>query len=161
MMMKPIQMLGTVYASRHASTGVSATSRGKHIMKRVMILASAAMISVALLSGGAGAQGTSQTVELVKVDVQKLAAGYRASKVMGSSVLNDGNETIGKIDDILVSSDGKKPYAVLSIGGFLGMGTHLVVVPYDTLNFADNKVVLPGGTKDGLRMLPEFKYAAD
>lgn len=80
---------------------------------------------------------------------------------MGSSVLNDGNETIGKIDDILVSSDGKKPYAVLSIGGFLGMGTHLVVVPYDTLNFADNKVVLPGGTKDGLRMLPEFKYAAD
>lgn len=130
-------------------------------MKRVMILASAAMISVALLSGGAGAQGTSQTVELVKVDVQKLAAGYRASKVMGSSVLNDGNETIGKIDDILVSSDGKQPYAVLSIGGFLGMGTHLVVVPYDTLNFADNKVVLPGGTKDGLRMLPEFKYAAD
>jgi len=130
-------------------------------MKRVMILASAAMISVALLSGGAGAQGTSQTVELVKVDVQKLAAGYRASKVMGSSVLNDGNETIGKIDDILVSSDGKQPYAVLSIGGFLGMGTHLVVVPYDMLNFADNKVVLPGGTKDGLRMLPEFKYAAD
>jgi hypothetical protein len=48
---------------------------------------------------------------------------------------------------------------VLSIGGFLGMGTHLVVVPYDTLKFIDNKVTLPGGTKDGLKMLPEFKYA--
>jgi hypothetical protein len=128
-------------------------------MKRVMVFASAAMIGVALLSGGAGAQGTPQTVELVKVDVQKLAAGYRASKVIGSSVVNDANETIGKIDDLLISSDGKQPYAVLSVGGFLGMGTRLVVVPYETLKFIDNKVVLPGGTKEGLKMLPEFKYA--
>jgi PRC-barrel domain len=110
------------------------------MMKRVTILAGAAMIGVALLSGGARAQGTPQTVELlVKVDVQKLAAGYRASKIIGSAVVNDANETIGKIDDLLVSLDGKQPYAVLSIGGFLGMGTHLVVVPYDSLKFADNK----------------------
>jgi hypothetical protein len=130
-------------------------------MKRAMILAGAAMIGAALLSGGARAQGTPQTIELlVKVDVQKLAAGYRASKIIGSAVVNDANETIGKIDDLLVSLDGKQPYAVLSIGGFLGMGTHLVVVPYDSLKFADNNVILPGGTKEGLRRLPEFKYAA-
>ena len=92
--------------------------------------------------------------------MQKLAAGYRASKVIGSSVVNDKNETIGKIDDLLVSLDGKQPYAVLSIGGFLALGTHLVVVPYDSLRFADNKMILPGGTKEGLRRLPEFKYAA-
>ena len=118
------------------------------------------MIGLALLSSDARAQGTPQTVELVKVDVQKLAAGYRASKVIGSSVVNEANETIGQIDDLLVSLDGKEPYAVLSIGGFLGMGTHLVVVPYDTLKFPDKKVMLPGGTKEGLKMLPEFKYAA-
>jgi PRC-barrel domain len=124
-----------------------------------MVLASAAMVGVALLSGGAGAQVTPQTVDLAKVDVHTLAAGYRASKVIGSSVVNDANETIGKIDDLLVSPDGKQPYAVLSIGGFLGMGTHLVVVPYAALKFADEKVMLPGGTKEGLKMLPEFKYA--
>ena len=118
-------------------------------MKRVMVLASAAVIGVAVQSGGAGAQGTPQTVELVKVDVQKLAAGYRASKVIGTSVVNDANETIGKIDDLLVSSDGKQPYAVLSIGGFLGVGTHLVVVPYETLKFADKRVTLPGGSRRG------------
>ena len=128
-------------------------------MKRVMVLASAAMIGVALLSGDAGAQGTPQTIDLVKVDVQKLAAGYRASTVIGSNVVNDANETIGEISDLLVSLDGKQPYAVLSIGGFLGMGTRLVVVPYDTLKFADKKVRLPGGTKQGLKALPEFKYA--
>jgi hypothetical protein len=128
-------------------------------MKRAIALASAAMIGAALLAGGAEAQGTPQTVELVKVDVQKLAAGYRSSKVVGTSVVNDANETIGKIDDLLVSLDGKQPYAVLSIGGFLALGTHLVVAPYDSLKFADNKVILPGGTKEGLKMLPEFKYA--
>jgi hypothetical protein len=128
-------------------------------MNKAMLLASSAMISVALLSGGAGAQGTPQTIELVKLDVQKLAAGYRSSKVVGTSVLNDAGETIGTIDDLLISADGKQPYAVLSIGGFLGMGTHLVVVPYETLKFADKKVKLPGGTKEKLKMLPEFKYA--
>ena len=129
------------------------------MIKKSMVLASAAMIGIAVLSGGAGAQGTPQTVELVKVDVQKLAAGYRSSKVVGSNVVNDANETIGKIDDLLVSRDGRQPYAVLSVGGFLGMGNRLVVVPYDLLKFGDSKVILPGGTKEGLKMLPEFKYA--
>jgi hypothetical protein len=127
-------------------------------MKKVVGLASAAMIGFALLSGGARAQATPQTVELAKIDVHTLSAGYRASKVIGSSVVNDADETIGKIDDLLVSPNGKEPYAVLSIGGFLGMGTHLVVVPYETLKFDDKRVILPGGTKDGLKMMPEFKY---
>jgi len=107
------------------------------------------------------AQGVPQTVEITKVDVQKVAAGYRASKVIGSSVLNEANETIGKIDDLLVTRDGKDPYAVLSIGGFLGMGTHLVVVRYDSLKFAENKIVLPGGSKEGLKMLPTFQYSKE
>jgi sporulation protein YlmC with PRC-barrel domain len=130
-------------------------------MKKAMIFASAAMLGVALLSCPAGAQGTSQTVDLAKVDVQKLSAGYRASKVVGSSVLNDSNETIGKIDDLLVSPDGKAPFAVLSVGGFLGLGARLVVVPYDSLKLVENKVVLRGGTKERLKMLPESKYAQD
>jgi len=91
--------------------------------------------------------------------VQKVAAGYRASKVIGNSVLNDAHETIGKIDELLVTRDGKEPYVVLSIGGFLGMGTHMVVVRYDSLKFDDNEIVLPGGTKDGLKMLPAFQYS--
>src|SRR5260221_14745577 len=95
-------------------------------MNKAIMYASAAMIGVFLVGGRAEAQVAPQTVELAKVNVQKLAAGYRASKVIGTSVTNDANETIGKIDDLLVSSDGKDPYAVLSIGGFLGMGSRLV-----------------------------------
>ena len=55
-------------------------------------------------------QGVQQTVPIAKVDVQTVAAGYRASKVIGSSVLNEARETIGKIDDLLVTRDGKEPY---------------------------------------------------
>ena len=130
-------------------------------MKKTMLLASAAMFGVVFLAANVNAQGVPQTVEITKVDVQKVAAGYRASKVVGSSVVNDANETIGKIDDLLVTRDGKEPYVVLSVGGFLGMGTRMVVIRYDSLKFADNKIVLPGGTKDGLTMLPAFEYSKE
>jgi len=99
-----------------------------------------------------------QTVELAKVDISQVSAGYRASKVIGSTVVNDADESIGAIDDLLVSPDGKATYVVLSVGGFLGMGKKLVVVPYSSLQLGD-KIVLPGGSKDGLSNLPEFKYA--
>ncbi len=130
-------------------------------MKKTMLFASAAIIGMSFLTAHVNAQGIPQTVEITKVDVQKVAAGYRASKVIGSSVSNDANETIGKIDDLLVTRDGKEPYVVLSVGGFLGMGTRLVVIRYDSLKFADNKIVLPGGTKDGLKMLPAFQYSKE
>src|ERR1041385_2210862 len=55
---------------------------------------------------------------------RRAEGGSRLSGIQGrNSVLNDANETIGKIDDLLVTRDGKEPYVVLSIGGFLGMGT--------------------------------------
>jgi hypothetical protein len=130
-------------------------------MKKALLLASAAVIGIVVLAANANAQGAPQTVAITRVDVQKVAAGYRASKVIGSSVINDSNENIGKIDDLLVTRDGKEPYAVLSVGGFLGMGTHMVVIRYDSLKFADNKIVLPGGTKDGLKMLPAFQYSKE
>jgi sporulation protein YlmC with PRC-barrel domain len=102
-----------------------------------------------------------QTIEIAKVDVQMLQAGYRASKVIGTSVVNGANENIGRVDDLLVSPDGKTPYAVLSVGGFLGMGSHLVAVPYEQMKVVDKKLVLQGGSKESLRMLPEFKYASE
>ena len=102
-------------------------------MKKTMLLASAAIIGVSFLAAPAKAQGVPQAVEITKVDVQKVAAGYRASKVIGSSVINAANETIGKIDDLLVTRDGKEPYAVLSVGGFLGMGTRTVSYTHLTL----------------------------
>ncbi|MBP6769521.1 MAG: PRC-barrel domain-containing protein [Reyranella sp.] len=106
------------------------------------------------------AQGAPQTVQLVKVDVVKLSTGYRASKVIGSSVVNEAGDTVGKIDEIIVGPDGKAPFVVLSVGGFLGLGDKLIVLPYEQLRTNGKKMVLPGATKDSLKALPEFKYAS-
>ena len=106
------------------------------------------------------AQGAPQTVQLVKVDVVKLSTGYRASKVIGSSVVNEAGDTVGKIDDIIVGADGKAPFVVLSVGGFLGVGDKLVALPYEQMRTNGKKIVLPGATKDSLKALPEFKYAS-
>jgi ribosomal 30S subunit maturation factor RimM len=94
----------------------------------------------------------------MKVDPTTLAPGYRTSKVVGSTVVNEAKETVGTIDDLIVTPTEKVPFAVLSVGGFLGMGTKYVVVPFSSLQVKDKQMVLPGATKDSLRALPEFKY---
>jgi PRC-barrel domain len=127
-------------------------------MKGASLVAGAAMVSTVLFAGPVWAQGAPQTV-IERVDVQKLAAGYRSSKIVGSPVVNDANEKIGDVDDLLVEPSDKVLFAVLSVGGFLGMGEHLVVVPFSRLQITGNRVLLPGGTKDALKALPEFKYA--
>ena len=128
-------------------------------MKKTLLLAGAVMIGVASLAAHLNAQGVQQSVQIAKVDVQTVEGGYRASMVIGSSVVNDADQSIGKIDDLLITRDGKEPYAVLSIGGFLGIDAKLVVIRYDSLNFVGKKIVLPGGSKDQLNMLPAFEYS--
>lgn len=116
-------------------------------MKRAMILASAVTVRVVLLSGGTEAQNTAQTVGLVKLD------GGRVPYVQGHWQQRRQRYRRTHRQDRRHSgfvSDGKQPYAVLSIGGFRGLGTHLVVVPYDDLTAINDKVTLPGGTKDRL-----------
>jgi ribosomal 30S subunit maturation factor RimM len=94
----------------------------------------------------------------MKVDPASLATGYRTSKLVGSTVVNEANETVGTIDDLIVTPTEKVPFAVLSVGGFLGMGSKYVVVPFSSLQVKDKKMVLAGATKDSLKALPEFKY---
>ena len=90
--------------------------------------------------------------------VAQSAMGERASAIIGANVLNNGGDTIGKVDDLLITMDGKVPQAVLSVGGFLGVGARLVLVPYDSLKIADEKVTYANGTKDSLNALAEFQY---
>jgi hypothetical protein len=102
-----------------------------------------------------------ETIALVTVDVAAVAKGYRASKLTGSSVVNDKNEKIGTLDDIIIGRD-RVLFAVLQVGGFLHIGGHLVAVPFQDLVLDDTggKITLPGATPDELKKLPEFKYAA-
>jgi sporulation protein YlmC with PRC-barrel domain len=102
-------------------------------------------------------------VQLIKVDLSVVAKGYRMSKMIGSTVINDKNEKIGTVDDVIADKDKKQlSFAVLQVGGFLGLGGRLVAVPYDSLVIDDagQKVTLPGASKDELKKLSEFNYPA-
>jgi hypothetical protein len=127
-------------------------------MKKIVLLA-VCLLSAATMGGPVAGQGAPQAVGLFRVELANVTTGYRASKVIGASVVNEKGETIGKVDDVFISQDGKAPYAILSVGGFLGVASRLVVVRYQDLSFANNKVTLAGATKEQLGLLPEFKYA--
>jgi len=123
-------------------------------------LAIALMTSVVLATRPALPQSA---VQLIKVDLSVVAKGYRMSKMIGSTVINDKNEKIGTVDDVIADKDKKQlSFAVLQVGGFLGLGGRLVAVPYDSLVIDDagQKITLPGGSKDELKKLSEFNYPA-
>ncbi|GBD49567.1 PRC-barrel domain-containing protein [Methylopila sp. Yamaguchi] len=100
-----------------------------------------------------------QAVRLVVVDVKTVGQGYQASKLIGAKVENDKSEKIGSLDDLIITKE-RELFAVLQVGGFLGLGGHLVAVPYASLNISDDgaKITLAGGSKEALGKLPEFQY---
>ena len=60
---------------------------------------------------------------------------WRSAALVGATVYNGAGTSIGEISNLLVSPTGRVTTAVLSVGGFLGMGTKLVAVPYNALQF--------------------------
>lgn len=121
-------------------------------------LAATALMFISVHALPALAQGAKQTVSLKEVNPLTLATGYRSSKVVGSTVYNEAKEDIGKIDDLIVTSKDSVPYAVLSVGGFLGMGAHHIVVPASALDVVDGRMMLRGASKDSLKALPNYSY---
>lgn len=103
----------------------------------------------------------SQGVQLVKVDVAVVASGYRLSKLTGHNVVNDKNENIGKVDDVVIARD-HSLFTVLQVGGFLGIGSRFVAVPFDSLKIDEkaSKLELPGASRDELKKLAEFNYSS-
>jgi len=97
--------------------------------------------------------------DVVVVDVVAVAEGYRASKLRGMKVVNSQSDKIGDLDDLIIGRD-RVLFAIIQIGGFLGIGSYFVAVPYNSLQISDNgaRITLPGATKEELKRMPEFKY---
>ena len=69
---------------------------------------------------------------------------WRTSKLVGLSVYNDKNESVGSINDMLADKNGKIVAVVIGVGGFLGVGEHLVAVPFEKVKFSDQPVAYTG-----------------
>ena len=90
------------------------------------------------------------------------------------------SRTIGDISDVILDKSGKAAAVIIGVGGFLGMGEHLVSVPFDQMrkrariararrgplpptrasndNWYPDDATLTGATKDQLKHMPKFKY---
>ena len=110
---------------------------------------------------GAGAGGAPAGAALAAVDGASMRDARRASRVIGAAVYNESNESIGEVDDIVLPANGGPPVAIVSVGGFLGIGAKLVAVPYERLRAAGerNRWTLTGAaSRDDLNRLPTFSY---
>jgi hypothetical protein len=116
------------------------------------------VLIAAELASAAFSQGAPQKIATVVVELKSLAVGYRTTRVVGSLVVNDAGEAVGRVDDLIITPGGKAPYAVLSVGGFLGVATRLVVVPTTALDVYKKRLVLHGATRASLAKLPGFAY---
>ena len=80
------------------------------------------------------------------------------NKVIGDSVVNRAGENLGKIEELMLDLEkGRVAYAVLSFGGFMGMGEKLFAVPFEALKLdASREHFTLDVDKEKLKNAPSF-----
>jgi hypothetical protein len=93
------------------------------------------------------------------------AGEVRASKLIGTAVKNQAGETIGDINELVLTKDGQIAAAVIGVGGFLGIGEREVAVSFESLRMTQdenrNAVVSLNTTKDALKAAPQWEWMSD
>jgi hypothetical protein len=89
-------------------------------------------------------------------------AAADASKLIGRSVKNPNNDTIGKVESVYLDAGGKVDSVIVGVGGFLGVGERYARLHWKDLQVSDNgeRVVL-NMTKDQLKAIAPYKYKDD
>jgi len=118
-----------------------------------LVVAAAVADSVAQTAG-------STVLAISQTELREVAVGWSVKKeILGKDVYNDAGDKIGDVNDLIVSPTRKVTYAIIGVGGFLGMGEHNVAVPVGGFKQEQGRIVLPGATKDALKAAPKFEYA--
>jgi sporulation protein YlmC with PRC-barrel domain len=105
------------------------------------------------------------TLGVTVVEMEAVVIGWSAKRdLLGKTVLNDKKDKIGKIEDIIITpaADSKIPFAsfaIIGVGGFLGIGRNDVAIPMEQIKLEGGNLVLAGATKEALKALPKFEYA--
>jgi ribosomal 30S subunit maturation factor RimM len=101
------------------------------------------------------------SVPALAADDKQTGDEFRTSKIVGTKVYNEGNENIGSVEDIVLKADGAMDEVVLSVGGFLGIGTKYVGVPFSDLKISrdgSSLKIMTKGTKDSLKSMADYQF---
>lgn len=116
----------------------------------------AGIVGSALLATAALAQSPSATTTTTTPAAAPVAASdatfkgnWRTSKVVGLSVYNEANESLGSINDLLTDKQGNIKAVVIGVGGFLGVGERLIAVPFDKIKFVNEPVATAASSTGG------------
>lgn len=109
------------------------------------------LVGSALLATVAFAQTPTATTDRANMapattSESSYTGNWRASKVVGLNVYNDNNESLGSINDLLTDKSGNIKAVVIGVGGFLGVGEHLVAVAFDKIKFVTEPVAYTGAS---------------
>jgi sporulation protein YlmC with PRC-barrel domain len=117
------------------------------------------MMAVAAVNVAAQVAGSTTTGVTVE-ELKTIALGWSAKKqILGKPVYNDKDEKVGDVDDLIIAPDSSVSYAIIGVGGFLGLGERQVAIPVNHFKRGEGRIVLPGATKDALQAMPSFQYA--
>ena len=95
-------------------------------------------------------------------DARVLASGWSVKKhLIGLDIYNEQGENVGSVSDVIVGGSNNLMFAIVGVGGFLGMGKHEVALPVRSFRIAEGALLLPGATADTLKNLPEFVYPSE
>ena len=84
----------------------------------------------------------------------------QAQELIGADVKNAENETIGEVESVALDQSGMVSNIIVSVGGFLGMGTRDVALSWNDLQVAEGgQSVTTTMTKDQLKNMPEYQYS--
>ena len=85
-----------------------------------------------------------------------------AGDLIGKSVVNQEGDEVGEIQDIVIGTSDKAVQAIVSVGGFLGIGDKSVAVAFDELQQQDEESVLlsSGATVEELKQRPAYDEAS-
>jgi sporulation protein YlmC with PRC-barrel domain len=86
---------------------------------------------------------------------------WLAGRLVGTDVLNGQGEIIGKVSDVVLNGSGQVQAVVVGVGGFLGVGSKDVGVPFSAIKVGDvlesRRLVVLNVTKDQLKAAPTYK----
>jgi sporulation protein YlmC with PRC-barrel domain len=98
------------------------------------------------------------------IEMEAVVVGWSTRHdLFGKTVVNDKNEKIGKVVDLIISpakgdNAPAASFAIIGVGGFLGLGKRDVAIPTHQLKLQNKQLTLPGATKDALKAMPPFEY---
>ncbi|GAC1346119.1 MAG: PRC-barrel domain-containing protein [Bradyrhizobium sp.] len=108
------------------------------------LAASALLASVAFAQTPSSSTDRPSTAAATTSSDSSFQGNWRSSKMVGLSVYNDNNESIGSIYDLLADKSGNIKAVVIGVGGFLGVGEHLVAIPFDKVKWVTEPVAYTG-----------------